>query len=227
MNNTDRKQGMLENTEALRHHRPSLSRRRFFAGAALAGLAAATPGGRGGSVIAATAMPEPPLVPPGPVPAPFMPTFLGPPGLASPEQYINVYGFGARGDGKTDDTAAIQKALDAAGKQRGNVVLLPRGEYLIRGSLHVPQDVTLQGIFRAPNRGAVDHNYGSLLLAVGGRGKPDGRPLISLGQNGTLYGLAILYPEQTAPERPVEYPWTVRQLADNGSLVNVTLLNPW
>ncbi len=227
MNNTDRKQGMLENTEEPRRHRPSLSRRRFFAGAALAGLAAATPGGHGGSAMAATAMSGPPPVPPAPAPAPFMPTLLGPPGMVSPEQYLSVYNFGARGDGKTDDTAAIQKALDAAGKQRGNVVLLPRGEYLIRGSLHVPQDVTLQGIFRAPNRGAVDHNYGSLLLAVGGRGRPDGRPLISLGQNGTLYGLAILYPEQTAPERPVEYPWTVRQLSDNGSLVNVTLLNPW
>ncbi len=146
---------------------------------------------------------------------------------ASREQYLNVYDFGARGNGRTDDTAAIQKALTTAGKQGGNVVLLPRGEYLVRGHLHVPDDVTLQGVFRAPNRGNTGLNMGSLLLATGGRGQPNGTPFITLGQNGTLYGLTIFYPEQTCPHPPVEYPWTVRQLADNGSLVNVTLLNSW
>lgn len=140
---------------------------------------------------------------------------------------LNVYRFGARGNGRSDDTAAIQRALDAAGKQGGNVVLLPRGEYLVRGSLHVPDDVTLQGVFRAPNRGNTGANKGSLLLATGGKGKPESAPFISLGQNGTLCGLAVFYPEQTCPDIPVEYPWTVRQLSDNGSLVNVTLLNPW
>ncbi len=145
----------------------------------------------------------------------------------SREKYLNVYRFGARGNGRADDTAAIQKALDTAGKQGGNVVLLPRGEYLVRGSLHVPDDVTLQGVFRAPNRGNTGQNKGSLLLATGGKGKPDGTPFITLGENGTLYGLTVFYPEQTCPNPPVEYPWTVRQLSDNGSLVNVTLLNPW
>jgi len=149
-------------------------------------------------------------------------------GGAGPNPFArNVQEFGALGNGKADDTAAIQKALDAAGKQGGNVVLLPRGEYLVRGSLHVPDDVTLQGVFRAPNRGNTGENKGSLLLATGGKGKPDGTPFISLGESGTLYGLTIFYPEQTCPNPPVEYPWTVRQLSDNGSLVNVTLLNPW
>ena len=180
------------------------SRRNWLAMAGMAGVAMAGPGMRGAT---------PPL------PKPKKGDFG--------EPYLDVRKFGAQGNGKADDTAAIQKALDAAGRQTGNVVLLPRGEYLVRGSLHVPNDVTLQGVFRAPNRSNTGQNRGSLLLATGGKGKPDGTPFISLGENGTLYGLTIFYPEQTCPNPPVEYPWTVRQLADNGSLVNVTLLNPW
>lgn len=39
---------------------------------------------------------------------------------------VNVRDFGAVGDGKTDDTAAINSALDV-----GEPVLIPRGEYLV------------------------------------------------------------------------------------------------
>jgi len=58
----------------------------------------------------------------------------------------NVRRYGAKGDGKTDDTAAIQKAI-AAGA--GGVIYFPNGTYLISdtlakaGSLHAP--MTLQG----------------------------------------------------------------------------------
>jgi len=45
------------------------------------------------------------------------------------QQVFNVKDFGASGDGKTLDTAALQKAFNACGKQ-GGVVLLPPGTYL-------------------------------------------------------------------------------------------------
>jgi len=38
----------------------------------------------------------------------------GPGSKAVEEQYINLKNFGAKGDGVTDDTAAIQSALEAA-----------------------------------------------------------------------------------------------------------------
>jgi hypothetical protein len=188
-----------------------LDRRRFLGGAALAGLAAPIMGG-------GLAMASPPV--------------SDPPSGGLDEPYLNVRKFGAHGNGKTDDTAAIQKALDAAGKQSGNVVLLPTGDYLIKGSLNVPPNVTLQGIFRAPSAGMPyapgnSPQTGSCLLAVGGKGKPDGTPLISLNTNSTLYGVKVFYPEQTCPEPPVQYPWTVRQLGAGAALVNVTILNPW
>ena len=192
-----------------------LDRRRFLGGVALAGLAAPIMGGG----LAGAAPPEP-----------------TPKTGGLEEPYLDVRKFGARGNGKTDDTAAIQKSLDAAGKQAGNVVLLPTGDYLIKGSLNVPPNVTLQGIFRAPAAGVGGDNHyapgnwpqsGSCLLATGGNGKPDGAPLISLNTNSTLYGVKVFYPEQTCPEPPVQYPWTVRQLGDSAALVNVTILNPW
>jgi glucan 1,3-beta-glucosidase len=47
--------------------------------------------------------------------------------------------------GLTDDTAALQSCLDAAGAVAGKV-LLPAGVYLITSSLSVPAGVTLVGV---------------------------------------------------------------------------------
>src|SRR6187399_3213692 len=46
----------------------------------------------------------------------------------------NVRDFGARGDGKQDDTAAIQHAIT---KGDGEVVF-PRGDYLVTRTLQIP-----------------------------------------------------------------------------------------
>ena len=55
----------------------------------------------------------------------------------NPDLY-SVRDFGALGDGKTDDTAAFQKALDAAKQAGGGVVYAPRGNYFFAGHLSVP-----------------------------------------------------------------------------------------
>src|SRR5688572_23705422 len=48
-----------------------------------------------------------------------------------PSSTSNVLNFGAKGDGITDDTEAIQAAIDFAG--RGGTIQIPRGTYMIRG----------------------------------------------------------------------------------------------
>jgi len=47
----------------------------------------------------------------------------------------NVRDYGATGNGTTDDTAAIQDAIDAAGAASGGVVFLPPGTYIVSDTL--------------------------------------------------------------------------------------------
>jgi polygalacturonase len=54
----------------------------------------------------------------------------------------NVRDFGAAGDGKTLDTAAVQAAIDAATAAHGGTVLIPAGDFLI-GTIEMKSDVTL------------------------------------------------------------------------------------
>ncbi|MHC8372069.1 M10 family metallopeptidase C-terminal domain-containing protein [Pseudomonas sp. MDT1-85] len=46
---------------------------------------------------------------------------------------FNVQNFGAKGDGITDDTAAIQSAIDAAAAGGGGQVYMPTGTYIVSG----------------------------------------------------------------------------------------------
>jgi hypothetical protein len=55
---------------------------------------------------------------------------------------LDVRDFGAKGDGVSKDTAAIQKAIDAAASQGGGTVFLGAGKYL-SGTIHMKSNVTL------------------------------------------------------------------------------------
>ena len=142
-----------------------------------------------------------------------------------PSGHLNVRDFGAAGDGKADDTASFTAAMKAAAASGGNTVFIPPGSYFIKDTLDVPENVVLEGVFRAPT--ARTQKGGSTLLAVAGAGKADGRPFITLHQNSTLHGLTVFYPEQKQSNPPVPYPWTVRGIGDNCSLVDVLLVNPY
>lgn len=55
---------------------------------------------------------------------------------------FNVRDYGAKGDGKTLDSPAIDKAIEACVKQGGGKVVLPAGTYL-SGSIHMKSNVEL------------------------------------------------------------------------------------
>jgi len=54
----------------------------------------------------------------------------------------NIRDFGAKGDGATLDTAAVQAAIDACNKDQGGTVLVPAGVFLI-GTIEMKSNVTL------------------------------------------------------------------------------------
>ena len=54
----------------------------------------------------------------------------------------NIRDFGAKGDGKTLDTAALQAAIDACNKDLGGIVLVPAGVFVI-GTVEIKSNVTL------------------------------------------------------------------------------------
>ena len=146
------------------------------------------------------------------------------PGFAqSAKDHFDPASFGAKVDGTTDDTAAIQKALDAAGKQ-GGVVKLPTGKYLVAGSLRIPRGVALAGSNKAPLY--IEPLLGTVILATGGREKEDGPALFELGDSATVQGLTVYYPEQkTDAIHP--YAWTFHLQGGDNTVENVTLINSY
>ena len=152
---------------------------------------------------------------------------------------LNVRDFGAKGDGKTDDTSAFQKALDACANLDGGIVEVPAGKYLIKTHLAIPPAVTLEGTWRAPASVNEYHKVpgkpesgpdlkGSVLLAVEGAGNENGTPFITLDRCSTIKGVTVFYPEQTKTNPPKAYPWCIATVgADNCSIVDCLLVNPY
>jgi polygalacturonase len=95
---------------------------------------------------------------------------------------FNVRAFGAVGDGKTLDTAAVNRAIDAAAASGGGLVLFPPGTYLTF-SIHLKSNVHLH------------IEQGATILAA-----ESPRPGDATGYNGGTYDAA----EPNAPWEPYQ-----------------------
>lgn len=144
----------------------------------------------------------------------------------------NALDFGVVASETVDSTAALQRALNAAGEAGGGVVELPAGRFRFDGTLTIPTGVTLAGTYRvAPS--VVDKDEkptGTTLLTYANRGKPDAAPFIELkGSNSALVGVVVIYPEWRQTDvPPVPYPPCVA--SENSTAVAVVdccLLNPY
>jgi hypothetical protein len=85
---------------------------------------------------------------------------------------INVSDFGAKGDGVTNDTAAIQAAIDSA--ENGGVIEIPRGTYMVSGLKIKKHGTTITGEAR----------WGTRLVRITGSTEP----LIDMSGTFTLDG---------------------------------------
>jgi hypothetical protein len=148
---------------------------------------------------------------------------------------FDVRQFGAVGDGQTDDTAAFQRALDAAGRAGGGIVYASRGNYFFAGHLNVPNAVTLSGIWQSvpAHNGIRDRGMpkptddGTTFLVTEGAGKEDGPAFLTLNTNSTLKGVVLYYPQQNVDDVPKPYPWAIALRGKNPAVLAVEMLNPY
>jgi polygalacturonase len=104
---------------------------------------------------------------------------------AAENTVFNVLDFGAVGDGAHDDTAAIQKALDACGKKGGGQVWLPSGKTFLSGTVEIHSGTDFHLDNGTVLEGSPDWRHygkaGALLFARDAKG-------ITISGSGTLDG---------------------------------------
>ena len=110
-------------------------------------------------------------------------------GVAQAAKPYNVRDFGAKGDGATKDTAALQKALDTCAVNGGGDVLIPAGKYLI-GSVQIGYRTILRLEKDSIIAGSPDSaDYPMIDIRWEGRGQP-GR--VNTSMIGSLRSAATL-----------------------------------
>lgn len=120
----------------------------------------------------------------------------------------NVKHFGAKGDGVTDDTAAIQAAINAA--SAGTIVYAPPGTYMLSSTLNVGSSLTfeLNGTLKPLNTGTAGNyliNITSGDVTFKGTGGIDG--------NSTLWNGIIAENDSTVIENVVVDGLTFKNMA--------------
>lgn len=94
--------------------------------------------------------------------------------LPARDTWVNLHALGAKGDGVTDDTAAIQKVI-----AEHSTIYVPSGRYLVSDTITLKPDTTLIGLH--PSTTQFDLADGSPKFQ--GPGSP--RPLLQTPQGGT------------------------------------------
>ena len=140
-----------------------------------------------------------------------------------------VSSFGAKGDGQTDDTAAIQSAINAAGSSGGGSVVLGVARYYTKGTLVVPAGVVLCGSVQGPfDIGTV--NPAATLIAPTILITNTSGPFLTLqGIGAGVTDLLFHYPNQvrSSAAAPNVYPYTILVTAPGTKVARTTVTNAY
>ena len=132
---------------------------------------------------------------------------------------------GAKGDGVTDDTAAIQAAILAAKQNDGGIVLVPFGTYVVKAPLDLGAGVELRGNYGGRH---TPLTMGSLFLIKTGQGTNAGPAFLTLGDRSGVRGMTFHYPVQSQDETGViPYPFMIRCQGLRNYLIDNAATDPY
>lgn len=82
--------------------------------------------------------------------------------------WVNVKRFGAQGDGITDDTAAIQRAIGFCVTRKRGTLFFPSGKYLVTATLTCPTGLLVTGAGSPGSLSGSDQTFSALLHGFDG-----------------------------------------------------------
>ena len=113
------------------------------------------------------------------------------------ENMYNVMSFGAKGDGKTDDAAAIQRAIDECSRKGGGQVLFPTGHTFLAGPIRLKSGVDMHLDVNATLKCNPDESIYHLSAFGANEGEgmmwiyADGAEDVSISGRGTIDGSGV------------------------------------
>ena len=138
--------------------------------------------------------------------------------------------FGAKGDGSSDDTAAIQSAINAAASGGGGAVVFNVARYFTSGTFVVPTGVVLCGAIEGPFDIEPGTNPAITVVAPTLLVTNANTPFITLnGMGAGVTDLLFYYPNQAASTAPAPnvYPYTIVANAPGTKVVRSLAINAY
>lgn len=139
----------------------------------------------------------------------------------------SVTTYGAKGDGHTDDTAAIQRAINAAVTAGGGAIVFNVARYFTTGTFALPRGVVFCGSVEGPFD-VVGTNPGTIAVAPTLLVTNRSKSFITLqGQNSGVTDLLFHYPNQvkTSASTPAAYPYTITVTQPGTKVSRCTVTN--